>query len=89
MSRVLSRALCRAATLSAGLTGVTVLAAPAVAQQAPVGDGAEGQREPAVPVAGNAAGASVEPSEAPLAVASDAEDDAAKYRRFDSLAEPG
>ena len=89
MSRVLSRALCRAATLSASLTGVTVLAASAVAQQAPASDGAEGQREPAVPVAGNAAGASVEPSEAPLAVASDAEDDAAKYRRFDALAEPG
>lgn len=89
MSRVLSRALCRAATLSAGLTGVTVLAASAVAQQAPASDGAEGQREPAVPVAGNAAGASVEPSEAPLAVASDVEDDAAKYRRFDALAEPG
>ena len=61
MSRVLSRALCRAATLSAGLTGVTVLAASAVAQQAPASDGAEGRREPAVPVAGNASGASVEP----------------------------
>ena len=87
MSRVLSRALCRAASLSTGLIGVIVLPAPAFAQQAPVGE-PEGQREPAVPIAGNAAGATVEPSEAPLAVASDVEDDAAKYRRFDALAEP-
>ncbi len=89
MSRVLSRALCRASTLSAGFACVAIGAAPAVAQQAPASDAAEGQREPAVPIAGNAAGTSVEPSEAPLAVASDAEDDAAKYRRFDTLAEPG
>lgn len=89
MSFAIARTLRRACLFSVATSAMIAAAAPAVAQQSRPEEAATGDAEPQVPVAPAATGTSVLPADAPAAPLNDAEAEAAKFKRFDELAEPG
>lgn len=89
MSFANARTLHCACLLSATAFAAIVIAAPAEAQQTWSEVSNAGQAEPQVPVAPAAVGTSVLPADAPAAPLSATEAEAAKFKRFDQLAEPG
>lgn len=89
MSFAIARTLRCARLLSAAAVPVVLSTVPATAQQSRAEEAATGQAEPQVPVAPAAVGTSVSPADAPAAPLSDTDAEAAKFKRFDELAEPG